>query len=64
MVKGGEIDTERVANVVLDEFRSGKLGRVSLETVDIFGDSDSVKKIADENIDGESIDGKNGDLQK
>ena len=26
--------------------------------------SDSVKKIADENIDGESIDGKNGDLQK
>lgn len=64
MVKGGEIDTERVANVVLDEFRSGKLGRISLETVDIFGDSDSVKKIADENIDGESIDGKNGDLQK
>lgn len=28
----GEYDTERMARVLLDEFRSGKLGRISLET--------------------------------
>lgn len=32
IVSNGEIDTLRAANMVLDEFRSGKLGRISLET--------------------------------
>lgn len=31
LVSGGEINTERAAITVLDEFRSGKLGRISLE---------------------------------
>jgi ribosome biogenesis GTPase A len=31
-LKGGIIDVERTAIMVLDEFRGGKLGRVSLET--------------------------------
>lgn len=31
LVSGGEINTERAAITVLDEFRSGKLGRLSLE---------------------------------
>lgn len=31
LVSGGEINTERTAITVLDEFRSGKLGRLSLE---------------------------------
>lgn len=31
LVSGGEIDTERAAAMVLDEFRAGKLGRVTLE---------------------------------
>ncbi|MGN1043500.1 MAG: ribosome biogenesis GTPase YlqF [Acutalibacteraceae bacterium] len=31
VISGGEIDTLRAANMVLDEFRSGKLGRISLE---------------------------------
>ena len=31
LVSGGEADTERMARVVLDEFRSGKLGRFTLE---------------------------------
>lgn len=30
-ISGGEIDTDRAAATVLDEFRSGKLGRISLE---------------------------------
>ena len=31
LVSGGEVDTERAAVAVLDEFRSGRLGRISLE---------------------------------
>ena len=31
LVSGGEINTERMARVLLDEFREGKLGRVTLE---------------------------------
>lgn len=33
-IKGGEVDTERTAIMLLDEFRGGKLGRISLETPD------------------------------
>lgn len=29
--KGSEIDTEKAANILIDEYRSGKLGRISLE---------------------------------
>jgi ribosome biogenesis GTPase A len=32
LISGGECDLERMANVLLDEFRSGKLGRITLET--------------------------------
>ena len=31
LVSGGEPDTERAANIVLDEFRGGKIGRITLE---------------------------------
>jgi len=31
LVSGGEHDTERMATVLLDEFRAGKLGRITLE---------------------------------
>ena len=31
LVKGGEIDYTKVANIVLDDFRTGKMGRVTLE---------------------------------
>ena len=30
-MRGGGIDTERTANMLLDEYRSGRLGRISLE---------------------------------
>lgn len=32
LISGGEINTERTAITVVDEFRSGKLGRLSIET--------------------------------
>lgn len=32
LISGGEIDTERAAKMLLDEYRAGKLGRLSLET--------------------------------
>ncbi len=31
LISGGEVDLERMSNILLDEFRGGKLGRVSLE---------------------------------
>ena len=31
LISGGEIDTQRAANTVLDEFRGGQLGRITLE---------------------------------
>lgn len=33
LIKGGLMDTDRGANVVLDEFRAGRLGRITLENV-------------------------------
>lgn len=33
LISGGEIDYDRTANVILDEFRSGKLGPITLEKV-------------------------------
>ena len=32
LMRGGEVDTERMARILLDEFRGGKLGRFTLET--------------------------------
>lgn len=34
LIKGGEVDFERVSRIILDEFRAGKLGKISLETPD------------------------------
>ena len=31
LISGGEINTERMAKVLLDEYRSGKLGRITFE---------------------------------
>lgn len=31
LVSGGQVNTERMARVLLDEFRAGKLGRITLE---------------------------------
>ena len=36
VVSGGEIDTERAAKILLDEFRGAKLGNISLEKPDEF----------------------------
>ena len=33
LISGGEINEERTANVLLEEFRSGKIGRITLERV-------------------------------
>ncbi len=34
LVRGGEIDYTKVANIVLDEFRNGKIGNITLEEVE------------------------------
>ncbi|MBR5768551.1 MAG: ribosome biogenesis GTPase YlqF, partial [Clostridia bacterium] len=33
MVKGGEIDTLRASELVLDDFRGGKIGRITLDVL-------------------------------
>ena len=33
LVKGGEIDYTKVANIIIDEFRTGKIGNITLESV-------------------------------
>ena len=31
MMRGGEVDTERAAIMLMDEYRAGKLGSITLE---------------------------------
>ena len=38
MMRGGEIDTERMARVFLDEYRGGVLGKITLETPEEYED--------------------------
>ena len=33
LISGGEINTERTADMLLDEFRSAKLGRITLDRI-------------------------------
>ena len=33
LISGGEVDTERCANMLLDEFRAAKIGRITLDSV-------------------------------
>ena len=40
LISGGEYDLDRMAVVLLDEFRAGKLGRVTLEYPNAIGDND------------------------
>ena len=47
LISGGEIDTERMARILLDEFRGGKLGRITLETPNEYAG-------AEEQTDGEA----------
>ena len=41
LVSGGEVDLERAANLFLDEFRSGKMGRISLEEPELIVNDES-----------------------
>ncbi len=40
-ISGGEIDTERAANMLLDEFRAGKIGRISLDAPEWEGEKNA-----------------------
>lgn len=42
LISGGEVDIERMATILLDEFRGGKLGRVTLE---VPGAKESVQEV-------------------
>ena len=42
-LKGNELNIEKAANILIDEFRSGKLGRITLEDVSCGGDLGETK---------------------
>ena len=42
LISGGEIDLERMAAILLDEFRGGKLGRITLEIPNTAGKCDEL----------------------
>lgn len=33
MISGGNIDEEKTARIILDEFKNGKIGKITLENV-------------------------------
>ena len=33
IISGGNIDEEKVAKIILDDFRNGKIGRITLEEI-------------------------------
>lgn len=38
LISGGEVDTERCANMLLDEFRAAKIGRITLDLIEREGE--------------------------
>ncbi len=40
-ISGGEIDTERTANMLIDEFRAGKIGKITLDVPDFNGNKNA-----------------------
>ena len=38
LLKGGEYDYERGAKAIVDDFRKGRLGRISLESAEAFAE--------------------------
>lgn len=43
LMRGGEIDTERMAHILLDEYRGGKLGRITLETPEEYAEEGAAR---------------------
>ena len=39
IMRGAEVDTERMARILLDEYRGGVLGRITLETPEEYTDA-------------------------
>ena len=48
LISGGEPDTERAANIVLDEFRGGKIGRTTLELPECAPENTEIKDAGSE----------------
>lgn len=46
LISGGEINTERMAKVLMDEYRGGKLGRFTFEDPEIYADASSQEDTA------------------
>ncbi len=40
LISGGEVDTERAANLIIDEFRAGRIGRLTIDKLPLNGTED------------------------
>lgn len=49
LIKGGEIDYQRAAAIVLDEFRAGKFGKITLDFPDCIEEDAKIREINKEN---------------
>lgn len=43
LLKGGEVDYNRIANIVLDDFRAGKTGRLSLDFPEVIKEDEEIR---------------------
>ena len=44
LLKGGEVDYNRIANIVLDDFRAGKIGRLSLDFPEAIKEDEEIRE--------------------
>ncbi len=67
LISGGELDTERMARILLDEFRDGVLGKITLETPEEYqkpknqDNKEDISSEIDEQPQEEDIDGKDAE---
>ena len=45
ILSGGRIDYEKVSGIILDEFRSGKIGKITIEKICTVGDASLLCKM-------------------
>lgn len=48
IIRGGEIDYTRISNIILDEFRAGKIGRITLDNPEVLTEGPDGSQIAEE----------------
>lgn len=43
LLKGGDVDYNRIANIVMDDFRAGRMGRISLDLPEVLKEEEELR---------------------